>query len=362
MAQGGDSGGEKSFEPTPQKLAEARRKGDVPRSMNASAAAGFIGIFIALTVAGQSGIQDVGTVLASFIANSDTLTGKVLAPGGGIFFQKIANEVFSGLSTIFLLPFGAAAAALIAQQAFVLSTDKLVPKASRLNPLANAKQKFGITGLVQFAQNLIKMGAVTVAFSMYLTSRSEELIGIVRGTPGAAVGLLGEMLIALFSIACVIFGAIGLIDVLWQRFDHARKLRMTHEEIKEEHKRTEGDPQLKQMRRQKAEALATNRMLQDVADADVIIVNPTHFAVALKWSRAQGSAPVCVAKGVDEIAARIREIGAEAGVPIQRDPPTARVLYDTVEIGDEIQPEHYRAVAAAIRFAERIRQRMRGAR
>lgn len=358
MAEQSDSG-EKSFEPTAQKLADARRKGDVPRSMNASAAAGFIGIFIAFSVAGQSGLQDIGTVLASFIAMSDTLTGQVLAPGGSDYFQRIANEALSNLATIFLLPFGAALAALVAQQAFVMSTEKLAPKASRLNPLANAQQKFGITGLVQFAQNLIKMAAVTITFSYYLVKRQDELVGIVRGEPGAAVGLLGEMMMALFAIACVIFGAIGLIDVLWQRFDHARKLRMTHEEIREEHKRTEGDPQLKQQRRQKAEALATNRMLQDVASADVIIVNPTHYAVALKWSRAPGSAPVCVAKGVDEIAARIRELASEAGVPIQRDAPTARALHDSVEIGDEIDPEHYRAVAAAIRFAERIRQRMR---
>ena len=358
MAEGNDSG-EKSFEPTAQKLADARRKGDVPRSMNASAAAAFVGTFVAFSMAGQSGVRDAGTVLASFIAMSDALTGRILAPGGSSLVQRMADEVIADLATIFALPLVAAALALAAQQAFVMSSEKITPKLSRLNPLGNAKQKFGITGLVQFGQNLLKMTAVTIAFSVYLSQRSEEIIGIVRGAPGAVAALLGEMLIALFAMACVIFGAIGLVDVLWQRFDHARKLRMTHEEVREEHKRTEGDPQLKQQRRQKAEALATNQMLQDVPDADVIIVNPTHYAVALKWSRATGSAPVCVAKGVDEIAAKIREIGAEAGVPIQQDPPTARALHDSVDIGDEIHPEHYRAVAAAIRFAERIRTSMK---
>ena len=114
---------------------------------------------------------------------------------------------------------------------------------------------------------------------------------------------------------------------------------------------------MKAQRRSRAEAIATNRMLLDVPKADVVIVNPTHFAVALKWSRAKGSAPVCVAKGEGEVALRIREVAATAGVPIHADPPTARALHATVEIGREIAPEHYRAVAAAIRFADRMRQR-----
>lgn len=359
MAQGGDQSGEKSFEPTAQKLADAKRKGDVPRSMNASAAVGFIGVFIALTIVGQSVVDGAGTLLSNIIARSDTLGATILAPGGSEQFQRIGNELLSELAPLFLLPFGAVLAALLAQQAFVVSGDKVTPKLSRLNPLSNAMQKFGVTGLVQFAMNVAKMAAVTITFSFYLNARWDEIIGVARSTPATAVAMLGELLVALMAIACAIFGTIGLIDLVWQRFDHTRKLRMTHDEIREEQKRTEGDPQLKQMRRQKAEALATNRMMQDVPDADVIIVNPTHFAVALKWSRSKGSAPKCVAKGVDEIAARIREIGKEAGVPIQRDPPTARALHDTVEIGQEIKPEHYRAVAAAIRFAEEIKKKAR---
>jgi flagellar biosynthetic protein FlhB len=120
----------------------------------------------------------------------------------------------------------------------------------------------------------------------------------------------------------------------------------------DEHKNSEGDPHLKAKRRQKGQEIATNRMLSDVKTADVIIVNPTHYAVALKWDRASGRAPICVAKGVDEIAARIRERAAESGVPLHSDPPTARMLFVHLDVGQEVQPEHYRAVAAAIRFAE----------
>jgi flagellar biosynthetic protein FlhB len=125
----------------------------------------------------------------------------------------------------------------------------------------------------------------------------------------------------------------------------------------DEHKDSEGDPHLKQQRRQRGHDIATNRMLLDVGCADVIIVNPTHYAVALKWKRSDRSAPICLAKGVDEIAARIREQAALHGVAVHSDPPTARALHATVEVGAPIRPEHYRAVAAAIRFAEALRKR-----
>ena len=126
-------------------------------------------------------------------------------------------------------------------------------------------------------------------------------------------------------------------------------------------KESEGDPQTKQQRRQRGHEIATNRMLQDVAKADVIVVNPTHYAIALKWNRATRAAPVCVAKGMDETAARIREKAVLAGVPIHSDPPTARAIHATVKLGQPILPEHYRAVAAAIRFSEAMRKRSKGA-
>jgi flagellar biosynthetic protein FlhB len=134
---------------------------------------------------------------------------------------------------------------------------------------------------------------------------------------------------------------------------------MTRKELTDEMKQSEGDPHIKAQRRQKAIEIATKQMIADVAKADVVIVNPTHYAVALKWERGAKRAPLCVAKGVDEVAARIREVAAEAGVPIHSDPPTARALYAAVDIGQEIHPDHYRPVAAAIRFAEKMRRRSR---
>jgi len=154
--------------------------------------------------------------------------------------------------------------------------------------------------------------------------------------------LIAEFMILVFLIAA----AIGVLDFLWQYAEHIRRNRMSRKDMTDEAKESEGDPHMKHQRRQKAVELAMNKMLAQVPEADVIIVNPEHYAVALKWSREPGAAPVCVAKGVDEIAARIREIAGESGIPLYRDPPLARALHAMVDIGQEILPQHYKAVAA----------------
>lgn len=359
MSGGAESGGEKVHDPTPQKLAEARRRGDVARSMDMSAAAGFIGLFVACAAMGPKILEGTGGALGFFISEPDRLTGRILGPGGTEVLGPVLYAALSGILPILILPFAAACAALLAQRAFVFAPGKITPKLSRLSMIANAKQKFGPSGLMQFAKSTVKMGAIGAALVIYLTSRQDQLIGAVRGHGWMAAQLLAETLLSLLAITCVIYGAIGLLDILWQNYDHARKLRMSFQEMKDEAKQSDGDPHMRQQRRQRAQDLASNRMLVDVPKADVVIVNPTHFAVALRWSRQKGSAPVCVAKGVDNIAAKIREIAAENGVPIHRDAPTARAIHDVVDIGAEIAPEHYKAVAAALRFADALKERTR---
>jgi flagellar biosynthetic protein FlhB len=168
-----------------------------------------------------------------------------------------------------------------------------------------------------------------------------------------------QLSLGFLTLVLVVAVVLGGIDFFWQRAEHIRRNRMSHKDMMDEHKQAEGDPHAKQHRRQRAQEIAMNRMLADVPEAAVVVVNPTHYAVALKWDRAQPGAPVCVAKGVDEIAARIRERAMEAGVPIRRDPPTARAIFDSVEIGAEIRAEHFAAIAAAIRFAEEMRRKAR---
>ena len=349
--------GEKVHDPTPQKLEEARLKGDIPRSMDVSAAAAMIGLLLALYFAGGAISQSSGAVMATVVERAHEFSGVMLRPGGLKLAYEWTNAALLPLLPIFLLPFGLALISLLAQRAFAMSLDKVMPKLSKLGLISNAKQKFGPTGLVQFLKSVVKMMTITTILVLYLLGINDELIGSVFGNKHSVFAMLGETLIYITMASCIVFSVIGVIDVLWQRYDHSRKLRMSFQDLKDEHKNTEGDPHTKAQRRQRGHDIATNRMLLDVPKADVIIVNPTHYAVALTWDRKPGKAPECVAKGVDDIASKIREMAAEHGVPIHSDPKTARALYSSTEIGQEIEPKHYKAVAAAINFAEKMRQK-----
>jgi flagellar biosynthetic protein FlhB len=358
MAGGGeDDGQEKSYDATPRKLEQARKDGDVAVSTDAHAAAAYLGLIAAMLAFGAGSAGAFGAALAPFLGSVERLEGRLLGPGG---LQVSANMVTTALiavSPVFLLPMLAVIASAVGQQAVTFAPGKLAPKLSRINPVKTAGNKFGPTGLFEFAKSAVKMTIFAAAAWWWIAGNVESMIRLVAA-PAAQIGpALGQAFVSLMSVIAAFACAIAAVDLVWQRFDHARKLRMTHDEVRKESKETDGDPHLKSKRRARAEEIAKNRMLADVPKADVVIVNPTHYAVALKWSRAAGTAPTCVAKGVDEIAAAIRARAAEAGVPVHRDPPAARMLHAQVEVGREVKPEHYKAVAAAIRFADEMRRR-----
>lgn len=354
-----DQGQEKSFEPTHKKLEDAREQGNVAQSKDVHAAASYLGLMAALVTVGGASAVAFGQATIPFIGAVDQLQGRILGPGGLRLSAWMVGGAALAVLPLFLVPAAAVVASLVAQQAVAFSTEKLQPKLSRLSPVENAKQKFGPTGLVEFLKSTVKMSLIGLGAWIWLVGETPRMIGMITADARRMPGELGATLLSLLTVVAIISVAIGAADLLWQRFDHARKLRMSYEDMKRESKETDGDPYMRQSRRRRAEEIATNRMLLDVPKADVVIVNPTHYAVALKWSRTPGSAPVCLAKGVDEAAAAIRAKAAEAGVPIHRDPPTARSIHALVRIGQEIFPEHYRAVAAALRFAGEMRRKAR---
>jgi len=358
MSEDDEDSAEKAFDPTERRLDEARRRGDVPNSHDLTSAAGYAGFVVAAVAIGPASIEALGTLAMGMLDRADTLAPLLLskssAAGGGLL-----AETGRALAPWFLVPAVAAIGAVFAQNAWVFAPEKLEPKVSRISPLATAKHKLGADGLFEFAKSAAKLVVISLVLWVYLAQRLPVVLGAVHLEPGLASALIGRLIVEFTALVVVILGGIGVLDFLWQRHSHLRNNRMSHQEMRDELKQSEGDPHLRQNRRQRGYDIATNRMLADVPKADVVIVNPTHFAVALRWDRAAGSAPKCIAKGTDEVAARIREAAMAAGVPIQRDPPTARALHATVPISAEIRPEHYRAVAAAIRFAETMRQRAR---
>lgn len=339
----------RDHDPTQKKLDDARAKGDIARAPDLSAAAAYGGFFVALAALGGWAVMRMGDAGARMLAEpvrTDAATAAL----------RMAIPALP----LLLLPGVAVLALLAAMRGIVVAPDKLAPRLSRIDPIAGARQRFGPDGLMDFAKSTAKVVLVCLALFWLARSEGAGLLASAMLDPRQAAMLLAGGLIRAVGLVAGVALCIGLVDLVWQRHRLRQRNRMTRKELTDEVKDSEGDPHVKGERRRKGQELAMNRMLADVPKADVVIVNPTHYAVALRWDRKARMAPVCVAKGVDEVALRIRACAAESGVPIRNDAPTARALHATVRIGEPIRPEHYRAVAAAIRFAEAMRRRARG--
>ncbi len=355
-----DDDSDKSFDATPQKLQKAREKGEVVKSNDLSAVAAYAGLTVALLVVGRFSAVHLGSVLMVLIEQSPRLSPALVHGSAAGPLAGILNGVAVSAGALLVVPAVVVLLNLLAQRALVFAPSKLQPKLSRISIPANAKNKFGRGGLFEFSKSFVKLVIYGTCLAVFLKANLSQILSAAASPPEASILLMMNLLFRFLFIVVAVALAIGVIDYLWQYAEHMRKNRMSRKELQDETKDSEGDPHVKQQRRQRAQEIASTQMLADVPKADVVIVNPTHYAVALKWSRNPGTAPACVAKGVDEVAATIRETAIEAGVPIHSDPPTARALHATVEIGQEIPEEFYRPVAAAIRFAEAMRKRAKG--
>jgi len=350
---------DKQFEPTQKKLDDARKKGEIAKSNDLLTAGAYSGFLIVGAAIGSGILITLASQLMVIFDQVDDMARAIFAGSQTPFMGGVFWAVSIQVMPWFLGPMFLAILALVAQRGLVFAPSKLAPKLSRISPISGAKNKFGRNGLFEFFKSTSKLLIYGTVLGVFLTNQMPRMIATMYLTPAQVAVELGQMLMSLLFIVLIIAFTIGVVDFLWQRAEHLRKHRMSRKEMMDETKQSEGDPMMKQQRRQKAFDIAMNQMLADVPDADVVVVNPSHYAVALAWSRMPGTAPKCVAKGVDEVAARIREIAMENGVPIHADPPTARALHATVQIGDEITSDHFKPVAAAIRFAEKIRQQAR---
>ncbi len=351
-----DDGQEKSQEASPARIDKARRDGDVAQSKELNSAAGYVGLYLAIILA-SGGIASLTRLLSTLLEHPEDIAVQAFTATDGVFIRALALETLDSVSAFFLLPAMGALAALFAQRAIVFAPSKIQPKFSKLSLTSNAKKKYGPQGLSEFAKSSTKLLVVFMLFGGFFIQRFSTLPADVLSPAVALPERLLQEVVVFAGIIVLFSVGLAAIDLPWSRHQHAKRLRMTHEEAKKESKENDGDPTMKQNRRERAQAIATNKMMHDVPKADVVIVNPTHYAVALEWDRAGGIAPICVAKGVDELAGRIREIAAIAGVPIKSDPPSARAIYASVEVGDEVKREHFAAVAAAIHFADAIREK-----
>lgn len=353
-----DQSGEKEFEATEQKLAEQRRKGEVPRSTDLNTAAAFFGLLLAALALGQISLTRIGEIGTVILDQSDQISALLAQHARSLLGGLMGNVALAALPLL-AIPFVTVWAMLFAQRTVIFAPEKLAPKASRVSVIANAKNKFGRSGLFEFAKGTVKLLIISTVLWFFLLHNLPLILGSLYLTPALATTELLGLVVRFLMLVFLVKLAIGGLDFFWQRAEHLRRNRMSHKDMRDEMKHSEGDPHAKGERRRRGREIAGNRMLDAVPDASVVIVNPTHYAVALKWSPHAAGAPVCVAKGVDEIALRIRERAKEAGVPIHSDPVTARALFASIELEQEVQAEHYAAVAAAIRFADTMRAKAR---
>lgn len=352
---------EKNHEATPQKLEQARKKGELPKSTDINAAASYLGLLLAVWVFGAPMMDRLANTVVQLISSADRLSRRGVDVNGSNISGLLLNEVLSTTFVFFGIPAMLVLTALSVQRVWVFAPEKLTPKLTKISPLSGAKNKFGANGWFEFGKSVFKLVVVSVILVWFSIKHFDLMLSStafsVRKNLMVMNDLVSEFLLLIFALALLVGG----VDYLWQLSSHLRKNRMSRKEVEDESKANEGDPHQKQLRRQRGYEIAMNQMLAEVPNADVILVNPTHFSVALKWSRESTGAPVCVAKGVDEIAAKIREIAQASLIPIHSDPPTARAIFSSVEIGQQILPEHYRAVAVAIRYSESIRQKAKKA-
>lgn len=347
---------QKTEDPTPRKLQEARKRGQVPLSREVN---NWVMMFAATILIGMMASGMLGhlkEIMTVFIAQSYALPG---APGG---MHVVLGGAFWAVIKILFLPFlflmAAAFFAPFLQVGPLFAPEIIKPDLSKVSPVKGFGRLFSMRALIEFVKGLLKIFLIGLVGAIILSpyfSRFEHLIDVP--VPGVMIELKALVMKLMIGVLVVLM-VIAVIDLVFQRQDYYKKMRMTKQEIKDEYKQSEGDPHVKGRLRQLRFERAKQRMMQAVPRADVVITNPTHYSIALQYDPETMNAPVCVAKGVDAVALRIREVAKEHDIVIFENPPLARALFDTVEIDEMIPAEHYKAVAEVISYVFKLRKKL----
>jgi flagellar biosynthetic protein FlhB len=349
-----DSDQEKTEQPTEKKQRESREKGEVPRSRDLSGAMVVLAGVAALMNSGESAFLHARQIFSLGLGYSrealftDALPGRALHAA-----MHEALELFAPVAVATML---ATLAAPLLLGGLNFSAQALQPKFERLDPIKGLGRIFAMRGLVELGKALLKLLFIGAVLALLLRHWQAELQATGRGSVMAgiaqSIGLLGRAALWFGSMLALIGG----VDAIYQKFDHAKNLRMTKQEIKDEMKESEGNPEMKGRIRQVQQAQARRRMMEELPRADVVVVNPTHFAVALRYDDGRMGAPRVIAKGVDVLAQQIRLVAGSHRIPLVESPPLARALYATTELGREIPAALYVAVAQVLAYVYQLKQ------
>lgn len=344
--------GERTEDPTGKKLADARRRGKLAKSKDLSGAMDLIAAAIVLALFGSFISSELADLLARSLGRTPVAQGNPMDFVSGPIMDS-ARVTLATVGPVMGVMFAAIALTHFAQVGPLFTTEPLSPKLERLNPISGFKRVFGLRGIVQTGMSVAKLSVVGTIVVLVILRNEVKLARLPVLTSAQStmvtIWIIAEILAWILAILLVI----GVLDYMYQKWQHKKDLRMTKQEVKDEIKSLEGDPELKRRRFRMAQQVAMQRITTEVPDADVVVTNPTHFSVALRYKNEWG-APRVVAKGADLLALRIRLIASASGVPIVERPPLARALYWGTREGDEISEEHYEAVAEILAYVYRL--------
>ncbi len=349
-----ESGADKSEEPTSKRLEEARKKGQIARSKELNT--------LAVTLAGAAALlmfgAQMGQAMLGMMRGNFSLPREVLQDEGAMASHLLATgmEALLALQPFLLVLLIASIVGPIALGGWLFSSEALMPKFSRMNPLEGIKRMFSTKALVELLKALAKFVVILLVALAVISSDREDLLAIANESVESAI--LHSMRVVGWSLLWLACGLIliAAVDVPFQLWDTKQKLKMTKQEVKDEYKDSEGKPEVKSKIRQLQRQMAERRMMQQVPEADVVITNPTHFAVALKYDPAKGNAPMLLAKGGDFLALKIREIAQENSIMLLESPALARAVYYSTEVDQEIPAGLYLAVAQVLAYVYQLRQ------
>jgi flagellar biosynthetic protein FlhB len=347
---------EKTEDPTQKRLDDALKRGDVAKSQEVNTWFVMAGAALVLTAFSTSMAGGLNTTFRGILANLH----QIPVDGRGLvaMSQSLGVEVLAAVAIPFLILALAAVAGNMIQHRLVWSGESLKPQFSKISPLAGMKRLFSKQAIANFVKGLIKLLVVGGVMTALLWPQRNRLEGLVATDILGTLFFTQSLALELLGVVVAILALVAAADFFFQYRQWFEKQKMSLQEMKEEFKQTEGDPTIKARIRQLRQTKMKKRMMAAVPTASVIITNPTHYAVALKYDRGM-NAPLCVAKGMDALALKIRQVAGEHSIPIVENPPLARALHATVEVDQEIPPEHYKAVAEVIGYVMKLRNSVR---
>lgn len=345
-------GGEKTEEPTQKKLDDARKEGQVAKSKEIYNAVGLLGLFLIINFyAGYVGTNLMGffksiyTQIPDIIIMHDGFIPKLTYRG---LFINMLLRVLIIVGPIMAIAFLIAVVCDVAQVKWKPTSKPLQPKFSKLNPIKGFGKIFSKNSLVELLKSIAKIGLIAYVVYYYLIGRIDEIFLLYDISVMSAVALMGEVVVQLGIRISALYLIIAFGDLIYQKRKHRKDNMMTKQEVKDEYKNQEGDPQVKGQQKRRMMQASQRRMMQQLPEADVVITNPTHYAVAIQYDEEKYNAPIVLAKGADFMALKIKELAKEHGVEIVENKPLARMLYTNVEVGELVPPELYQAVAEVL--------------